>query len=352
MEFVHQTHVSLLVIIRRERVMPTRGTITARLNQKVQPAEIVGRATLSPVHYLFDIAHGLGLTPARADRFLRREAGEKVSGGDILAGPVGWMRRIVRAPEEGRIVLQGDGRLLFEGLGEGFEMRAGLPGTIIGMDPELSVTVETVGALVEGMWGNNKQEYGVLRMATAGNATPLTTADLNFDMRGAIIVAGRLEDANLFRGLASTQVRGVIAGSMSAALIPAAMDSSMPVILTEGFGRIPMNTAIFELFATNVGREANLNAKQADRWSICRPEVIIPLPAVGSADVPEEGVRLVSGRRVRVLRAPYAGMVGTVVSLPEGLHALPNGIRAECAEVELGDAGLVYVPVVNLDILE
>jgi hypothetical protein len=352
MEFVHQTHVSLLVIIRRERVLPTRGTITARLNQKVQPAEIVGRATLSPVHYFFDIAHGLGLTPKRADRYLRREMGEKVSGGDILAGPVGWMRRIVRAPEEGRIVLQGDGRLLFEGLGEGFEMRASLPGTVINMDPELSVTIETVGALVEGAWGNNKQEYGVLRMGTAGNTSTLSSADLNIDMRGAILVVGRLEDANIFRGLASTQVRGLIAGSMPAALIPTALGSGIPVMLTEGFGRIPMNTAVFELFATNVGREANLNAQQTDRWSVCRPEVIIPLPAVGSADVPMEGVRLISGRRVRALRAPYAGMVGTVVSLPEGLHALPNGIRAACAEVELGDVGLVYVPIVNLDILE
>jgi hypothetical protein len=352
MELVHQTHVSLLVIIRRERTLPTRGTISARLNQKVQPADIVGRATLSPVHYLFDIAHGLGLPPARSDRFLRREVGEKVSGGDILAGPVGWMRRIVRAPEEGRVVLQGEGRLLFEGLGEGFELRAGLPGTVIGMDPELSVTIETVGALVEGAWGNDRQEYGTLRMATTGNASLLGVEAINMDMRGAIIVAGRVEDVRIFRALISTQVRGLITGSMPAALISAAKECGIPVMLTEGFGRIPMNHSVFELFATNAGREANLNARLVDRWSANRPEVIIPLPAVGSADIPPEGVRLVSGRRVRCLRAPYAGAVGTVVSLPEGLMALPNGIRAACAEVELGDAGLVYIPLENLDILE
>jgi hypothetical protein len=124
------------------------------------------------------------------------------------------------------------------------------------------------------------------------------------------------------------------------------------VILTEGFGRTPMNSAIFELFSSNAGREASLNAQPSNPWKGERPEIIIPLPAVGSADVPSEAVQLVVGRRVRVLRAPYAGREGSVVSLPEGLQPLPNGIRAPCAEVELGETGLVRVPIANLDILE
>jgi hypothetical protein len=352
MELTQQTHVSLLVVIRRVRVLPARGTITVRVNQKVSPTDIVGRTTLAPVHYLFDIAHGLGLPPTKADRFLRREPNEKVSGGDILAGPVGWMRRVVRAPEEGRVVLQGDGRLLYECLGETFELRAGIPGTVVGMEPDLSATIETVGALVEGVWGNDRQEYGTLQMATQGSGNTLATADLNMDLRGSIIVVGHLEDPNIFRGLASLQVRGVIAGSMPAALIPAAQNSELPVILTEGFGQTPMNSAVFELFATNVGREASVNAQPTDPWKGLRPEVIIPLPAVGSADVPSEAVQLVAGRRVRVLRNPHAGAVGTIVSLPEGLMPMPNGMRMPCAEVELGETGQVRVPIANLDILE
>jgi hypothetical protein len=352
MDLPHQTHVSLLVVIRRQRVLPARGSIIVRVNQKVSPSDVIGRTTLAPAHYLFDIAHGLGLPPARADRYLRRELDEKVTGGDILAGPVGWMRRVVRAPEEGRVVLQGDGRLLFEGLGEGFELKATLPGTVIGMEPDVSATIETVGALVEGMWGNGCQEFGVLRMTTQGSAGVLGVADLNIEMRGAVAVAGRVEDPNIFHTLAALPMRGVICGSMPSACIPAARAAEIPVILTEGFGCIPMNSAIFELFATNVGREASLNAQQTDHWKGLRPEVIIPLPAVGSADVPLEAVQLVVGRRVRVLRAPYAGREGSVVSLPEGLMPIQNGMRMPCADVELGETGLVRVPIANLDILE
>jgi hypothetical protein len=352
MDLPLQTHIALLVVIRRQRTLPARGTVTVRVNQKVSPADVVGRTTLAPAHYLFDIAHGLGLPPEKADRYLRREVDERVGGGDILAGPVGWMRRVVRAPEEGRVVLQGDGRLLYEGLGESFELRAGLPGTVIGMDPDLGVTIETVGALVEGVWGNGRQEFGVIRMASSGNAGLLASGDLNIDMRGAIAVAGRLEDPNIFRTLTAVPVRGVICGSMPASLIPAAKACEIPVIVTEGFGRTPMNNSIFELFFSNVGREASLNAQPMDSWKGQRPEVIIPLPAVGSANVPAEALQLVVGRRVRILRAPYAGREGSVVSIPEGLQPLPNGIRVLCADVELGEAGLVRVPVANLDILE
>jgi hypothetical protein len=352
MDLPNQTHVSLLVVIRRSRSLPSRGTITVRVNQKVSPADVIGRTTLAPAHYLFDIAHGLGLPPEKADRYLRREVDERVSGGDILAGPVGWMRRVVRAPEEGRVVLQGDGRLLYEGLGESFELRAGLPGTVVGMDPDIGATVETVGALVEGVWGNDRQEFGVIRMTSSGSDGLLASGDLNMDMRGAIVVAGRLEDPNIFRSLVAVPVRGVICGSMPAALISAAESCTVPVIVTEGFGRIPMNSAIFELLSSNTGREASLNAQSMDSWKGLRPEVIIPLPAVGSADVPAEALQLVVGRRVRVLRAPYKGREGSVVSLPEGLQPLPNGIRVQCADVELGETGLVRLPVANLDILE
>ena len=92
------------------------------------------------------------------------------------------------------------------------------------MEPDLSVTVETVGALVEGVWGNDRQEYGTLRMATQGSGNVLAVADLNMDLRGSIIIAGRLDDPNIFRSLASLQVRGVIAGSMPYALVQAAQN--------------------------------------------------------------------------------------------------------------------------------
>jgi len=60
----------------------------------------------------------------------------------------------------------------------------------------------------------------------------------------------------------------------------------------------------------------------------------------------------VVGRRVRIIRAPYAGKVGTIASMPHGMVALPSGLLAACLEVELTEEGMVLVPLANVDILE
>jgi len=352
MERTSQTHVAPLVVIRRRRALPLAGTIVARLNQRVQAGDLLGRCTLTPSHSLIDVAHALGLPAARADEQLKRKAGEAVSSGDILAGPVGLMRKVVRAPSAGRIVLQGDGRLLFEAMGEAFELRATYPGVIVGMESERSVTIETVGAQVEGVWGNGREEFGLLRVGTASPSEELTPANLEIGLRSAVIVAGRISEAETMRVLAGLPARGVIVGSMPSTLIPVAEEAAYPVMLTDGFGSRPMNTAAFELLASNAGREASLNAQASVRWQGIRPEIIVPLPSVGTADVPSEGVMLVVGRQVRIVRDPYPGMVGTIVSLPADPIELPSGLHATCAEIELPEGGIVLAPLANLDILE
>jgi len=352
MDLPTQTHVAPLVIVRRRRALPLPGTITARLNQKVQAGDLIGRTTLYPKHFLIDVAHHLGVPPKQADQFFRYKAGDAVSHGDILAGPVGWMRRVVRAPMGGRVIVQGEGRLVFEAVGEPFELRAGLPGVVVGMEAERSVTIETIGALVEAVWGNGREEVGVLRMATPSADTELTLEAIDIGLRSTIVVAGRVTRPDVLQALANLPVRGLMVGSMPAALVPAAREAHFALALTDGFGMRPMNSAAFELLATNVGRDASLNAQPLNAWLGSRPELVIPLPAVGTADVPAEGVAPVVGRRVRIIRAPYAGKVGTIASMPHGVVALPSGLLAACLEVELTEEGMVLVPLANVDILE
>ena len=59
-----------------------------------------------------------------------------------------------------------------------------------------------------------------------------------------------------------------------------------PIMVTEGFGAIPMNSAAFKLLTTNNKREATVNAEHFDRYTGSRPEVIIPLPISSEPDEP------------------------------------------------------------------
>jgi len=149
-------------------------------------------------------------------------------------------------------------------------------------------------------------------------------------------------------------VRGLILGSMSASLIRIARSLSFPVLVVEGFGKQIMSSHAWTLLADHNGREAFVDARPPDRWESRRPEVIIPLPPSGGMPpVPSDGQPLTESKRVRLLRAPHAGAIGTVQHILPRTHVFPCGLQCHAARVEIeGQDEEVIVPVANLEIFE
>jgi hypothetical protein len=171
--------------------------------------------------------------------------------------------------------------------------------------------------------------------------------------RGVIVVGGRGVDAEGLRRLREYHVKGLVLGSLSPDLLADVRGLGFPVILTEGFGDRPMSSPAFTLLKTNTGREIALDARPTDRVEGARPEVIIPLPSSAQLPpVPAEGEALRAGKRVRGLRGPSAGSVGTVIKVLEYPALLPSGVRAPAARVDFEGAGPAVVALANLEILE
>lgn len=346
------THVTPLTTIRRERSLPVPGEITVRVGQKVQASDVLGEAEVNARHMFLDVSRALGIAEAEVERSLARPLGEPVELGDVLAGPAGWARRTVRAPANGGIVGVFGGRILFEARGEAVGVRAGFAGTVISTDGLQHVTVESTGALIQAGWGSGKQDYGLIRAVGEGPGGRLHTTELDITLRGAVLVAGMCENAAPLHQADELSVRGLILGSLSADLIPVAMNLPFPILLTEGFGRMPMNGPAFALLQSSAGREASLDGRMGSRRDSLRPEVIIPLPASQPAGVPDDVVPLKPGVRVRSLRAPHPGAVGQVREVLPKAISLPSGILARSAIVELEGYGAATVPLANLEILQ
>jgi hypothetical protein len=124
------THILPLATIRRDRTLPVPGKVVVRKGQKVGATDVLAEAKLIPEHLLLDITRGLGVKAEGVDALLQVEAGQQVEQGDVLAGPVGLTKRVVRAPRKGRVVLAGDGQVLLEVESPNYELRAGLPGMV------------------------------------------------------------------------------------------------------------------------------------------------------------------------------------------------------------------------------
>jgi len=345
-------HVLPMTRIRRHRLLPITGRILVRKGQKVSPVDVIGEANLEPRHVLLDIARGLGVGVGDADKYLEREAGEMVSEGDVLAGPVGWGKRVVRAPCSGKIILTGRGKILLEEESAPHQLLAGLPGEVVSLIPGRGAVVESIGALIQGIWGNGKINYGTLRVLIKMAEDILTVDQLDIDLRGSVVFAGFCGDEQVLNAAAELPLKGLILSSMASSLIPVAEEISLPIVVIEGFGLMPINSAAFNLLITSDQREIAVNAEKIDSYANQRPEVFISLPVNQMVHEPRDATIFSPGQKVRIIRAPHQAEIGTLITLKPGLEVFPNGIKAKSAEVELENRIKVKLPLVNLEVLE
>ena len=346
------THVIHMTTIRREQQLPVPGAVLVRMNERVQAGDVLAEAEPAARYYNLDLARALGVSAKEAVQHVRRERGERVDAGDVLAGPAGVTRRTLRAPSAGEVVGLQDGRLIFEGRGSVVALRAAFAGVVVGTDGVQSVTLEATGALVQAVWGNGKQDTGVMRQIASTGGDKLEPEQFDLSLRGAVLLAGMCSDPSALQQAAELSVRGLILGSLAADLVPVARRLSFPVLVTEGFGEIPMNSAAFSLLTTNVGREVTVDGRTGGPYSLQRPEAIIPLPAARQVALPDEVVLINPGVRVRVVQAPHMGAVGVVREIPARAVAYPRGVLARSARVELEGSGPAMIPLANLEILQ
>jgi len=124
--------------------------------------------------------------------------------------------------------------------------------------------------------------------------------------------------------------------------------------VTEGFGEVHMADQTFKLLNSHEGNMASINGATQIRAGVIRPEIIIPLE--GDIKLKEETAELFGmepGTEVRVIRAPYFGMLGEVTDLPHELQRLESGSLARVAKVKLYETKKeVLLPRANLEMIE
>ena len=108
------------------------------------------------------------------------------------------------------------------------QLRAGIPGTIVHIVPNRGALIRTVGALIQGTWGNGRIETGLLFNLTESPDDVLTASRLDVSLRGSIILAGLLKDVETLRTAAEVPVRGLILSSISPGLLPSCAANAFP----------------------------------------------------------------------------------------------------------------------------
>jgi len=348
-----ETRAQPLTLIQCERRLPAKGEVLVHQGDRVEPTDVVARVHQTQDFRIVDVARKLGVPKSQVKRFLLKSVGDAVEEGQTIAMRGGLPGRKVPAPVKGQVMAVGNGRVLIEVEPELIELRAYLKGTVSTVTPGVGVVIEATGAMVQGRWGCGGEAYGVLRVLAEKPDEALRAKAIDVAAHGAIIVGGGWVDAAAVEQAQQLQVRGLIIGSMEGEMRAQAESAGFPIILTEGFGHVPMAEPIFSLLHGQTGREASIRAETCVRFGVTRPEILIPLPAESRlSPPPPPGAPLEVGARVRVVRPPHLGEVGVIEEMVAKTRRVESGARMYGAEVKLSSAAeTVFVPYANLELL-
>lgn len=345
-----ETTVNPNMRIRRERRLPQAGEITVALGQQVTPVQVVARTSQQRGFSIVPGAELLGVRPEELKEYLLVEEGAAVQRKKPLLERRALLgSKTITSPVNGILYQVARGRLILQQTPDLLELRAMLPGVVSSYIANRGVLIETKGALIEAQWASGREGYGTIRVLDRRD-TVLGNEHIGADVRGMILVAGHIKHLAPLELAEENSVRGVIAGSTSASLVPELLRFRFPVLITEGFGSMAMSTPVYNLLQQCNGREATLLGATGDVWR--KPEIIIPMPEVEvSGQRPAMPEQPHAGQIVRVWREPHAGKVGQIVSHLKRSRQTESGHRLPGVIVALESGEDVFVPYANLDMI-
>lgn len=358
--------------VRRRRLLSLPGTVLVTAGEIVRADQAVARAELPGKVYPLNLANQLGVAPDEINEYLVKKAGDSVNKDEILAENkplIKWFKTEILSPITGVVesVSTVTGQVLLREPPRVLELLGYVDGLIVEVIPQQGVVVETACSLVQGIFGIGGETRGEIVIAVTSPDEVLTPRHLTADMKGKVVVGGSFISSEALTWAKEVGVAGLVIGGIHDKDLRALLGYDLGVaitgteqvgftlILTEGFGTIPMAGKTFNLLSAHAGQQASISGATQIRAGVIRPEIIIPKVGVsiaqGAAAAPErEGLRI--GDQVRIIRDPLFGKIGEVAGLPSDLQKIPTESEVRVMEVRFPDGSKAVIPRTNIELIE
>lgn len=316
---------------------------------------------------IVNVPEELGISPWLARMAIMVKTDMMVKQNHILAA---INMDAVRSPVSGRVVNINweQGIIVLEREQRPLEVNAYLQGRVEEIIPQEGAVIAARAAYIQGIFGVGNERFGNIQVVVDRPHEVLTPEQLSSDLRGSIIVGGayitsealweamRLGVSGIVVGGASMQDIVEVIGKEIGVAVTGHEDIDFSLMITEGFGRLPMNERTFRIFRSHQGRVASMNGSTQIRAGVLRPEVVIPLTEQDLIEgceqsEPDSVARLAAGQRVRVYRQPYFGKTGTVVEAPKAQRRVETEAVLTTLKVQLDSGQVIEVSDTNVEVL-
>lgn len=210
-------------------------------------------------------------------------------------------------------------------------LTAGVGGEVVKLLPGKAVLIKTSAMIVRGVIGKGEDGEGEIRIAAEHNA-PIESSSVDAGCAGDVLVGGYVPNLEVFRKAEAVGVKGIVCGGADFA---AFQKTTLPTLLTEGFGRPPLNRKVFEFLKKVEGRHVFLSPEHGELLVARYTDV------EEGEEVAEPFAELEKGVEVQVFTSANFGQLGKV-----------EKVLADTVEVALDTGDKIIVTERNLGIIK
>ncbi len=357
--------------ITKIRKLPLLGEVIVKLNDKVKSSQLVAKTDLPGKIYPINVAGNLGLGKANElPNCMLKKEGDSVTKGELVAqtkGFLGMFKSEYKAPIDGTIsqVSHITGQVVFNAPPIPVEIKAYIDGNVSEIYEKEGVKIKSSGVHIQGIIGLGGETDGEIKVVSKDVSELLSEDKITPEVENKIIIGGSRITPDALKKAVEYKAKAVIVGGFDyqdirdilgkdlGVAITGHENIGLTLVLTEGFGEIPMAHRTFNLLKKYEGYKASVNGATQIRAGVMRPEIIITHDNKAEDNVSknyaEKGIE--AGDQIRIIRAPYFGKLGTIKELPVELHQVESGswVRVLIAEVDGKD---VLIPRANIEVIE
>tara|TARA_B100001175_G_scaffold305220_1_gene302085 strand:+ start:2284 stop:3411 length:1128 start_codon:yes stop_codon:yes gene_type:complete len=357
-------------VFKKERILPLKGDVLVKAGDSLKPDTIVASTNLPGNVQMLKVSNILNIDPKDVVEALKVKEGQSIKKGDLIAetsGIFGMFKSSVESPVDGTIesISQSTGRVVVREAPIPVEVDAYVKGVVDEVVENEGIVLSSNAAFIQGIFGIAGEKRGELALVSSSPSEELKADQITSEMKGKILIGGSFLSLEAYKKALSMNVAGIVVGGFNYYDLKAILGYNLGVaitgteklntalIVTEGYGSIPMSEATYSLLKDNVGNAASINGATQIRAGVIRPEIVIPLENSNTDNDSEskmpEGIQ--EGSTVRVIRSPNFGKIGKVTSLPSELNKMESETMVRVAEINI-DGSNFLIPRANLEMVE
>jgi len=358
-------------LLRKKRLLPIPGTVLAQMGQEVDALDVVAKTELPGRVFSVNVANRLAVGADEIKNFMLKGEGDPIKKGEILAENkpfLKWFKTSIESTVDGTVetISPVTGQVLLREPPKVLPIKAYVKGRVVEITPNFGVTLESEGTFIQGIFGIGGETNGEIAVVVSSPDEDLAPEALKENHKGKILIGGKHASLATIKRAIELGVNAIVVGGIHdrdlrqllgydiGVAVTGTEQIGLTLIVTEGFGMIPMADYTFRLLASRNGENASVSGATQIRAGVMRPEIIVPgFPKNVTECKKDQGRGWIEpGDPIRIIREPHFGVIGTVKSLPPELTVIGSESHARVLEVSLEGGEVIVVPRANIEVLE